>query len=116
MLAVGLNVTCPFSVVPFVSGYFLSVWMDITSDMVEHCHPEFTENPFQQYPKPPIRFYSEEAAIIGGKIQQLLSKWVLEETDPTYGQYVFTIFLRKNKNGSYRLILNQKGLNAFIEY
>ena len=34
--------------------HFLSVWMDITSnikilDMVEHCHLEFTENPYQQY-------------------------------------------------------------------
>ena len=34
--------------------YFLSVWMDITSDrkilnMVEHCHLEFTQNPDQQY-------------------------------------------------------------------
>ena len=32
--------------------YVLSVWMDITSDetildIVEHCHLEFTENPYQ---------------------------------------------------------------------
>ena len=95
--------------------------MDITSDrkildMVEHCHLEFTENPYQQYPKPPIKFNSEEAAIIDGEIQQLLGKGVLEETDPTYGQYVFNIFLRKKKKGSYRLILNLKGLNASVEY
>ncbi|KAK2557513.1 Pol polyprotein [Acropora cervicornis] len=97
------------------------VWMDITSDrkildMVEHCHLEFTENPYQQYPKPPIKFNSDEAAIIDGEIQQLLEKGVLEETAPTYGQYVSTIFLRKKKNGSYRLILNLRGLNAYIEY
>ena len=53
--------------------------MDITSDrkildMVEHCHLEFTENPYQQYPKPPIKFNSDEAAIIDGEIQQLLEK------------------------------------------
>ena len=94
--------------------------MDITSDrkildMVEHCHLEFTENPYQQYSMPPIKFNSDEAAIIDGEIQQLLGKRVLEETDPTYGQYVSTIFLRK-KNGSYRLILNLRGLNASIEY
>ena len=64
---------------------------------------------------PPIKFNSDEAAIIDGEIQQLLGKRVLEETDPTYGQYVSTIFLRK-KNGSYRLILNLRGLNASIEY
>ena len=54
--------------------------------------------------------------VIEGKIQKLLGKGVLEETDPSYGQYVSTIFLRKKKNGSYRLILNLKGLNASIEY
>ena len=92
--------------------------MDITSDrkILDMCHLEFTENPYQQYPKPPIRFNSEEAAIIDGEIQQLLCRGVLEETDPTYGQYVSTIFLKKKKNGSYRLILNLKGLNASIEY
>lgn len=95
--------------------------MEITSDrkildMVEHCHLEFTEHPYQQYPKPPVRFNSEEAALIDGEIHQLLNKGVLEETDPSYGQYVSTIFLRKKKNGSYRLILNLKGLNASIEY
>ena len=41
--------------------------------MVEHCHLEFTQNPDQQYSKPPIRFNSEEAAIIDGEIQKLLS-------------------------------------------
>ena len=95
--------------------------MEITSDrkildMVEHCHLEFTEHPYHQYPKPPVRFNSEEAALIDGEIHQLLNKGVLEETDPSYGQYVSTIFLRKKKNGSYRLILNLKGLNASIEY
>ena len=59
--------------------YFLSIWMDITSDrkildMVKHCHLEFTENPHQEYPKPPVKFNSDEAAIIDGEIQQLLEK------------------------------------------
>ena len=58
--------------------YLHSVRMDITSDrkildMVEHCHPDFTENPYQQYPKPPIKFNSDKAAIIDGETQQLLS-------------------------------------------
>ena len=101
--------------------YFPSVWMEITSDrtildIVEHFHLEFTKNPHQQYPKPPIKLNSEEAAISDGEIQQLLGKGVLEETDLTYGQFVSTIFLRKKKNGSYRLILNLNGLNASIEY
>ena len=32
--------------------------------------------------------HKSDAAIIDGEIQQLLGKGVLEETDPTYGQYV----------------------------
>lgn len=81
-------------------------------DMVEHCHLEFTENPYRQYPKPLIGFNSEaEAVIIDGDMQQLFGKGVLEETDPTYGQWISTILLRKKENGSYRLILNIKGLN-----
>ena len=97
--------------------YFLSVWMAITSDrkildMIEHCHLEFTENPSQQYPKPPIRFNSEEAVIIDGEIQQFLSRGVLEETVPSHDQYISTIFLRKKKSGSCRLILNLKGLDG----
>ena len=87
--------------------------------MVEHCHLEFITTPYQQYPMPLIRFNSSEGAIIDGEIQQLLSKGVLEETEPSYGQYILyisTIFLRKKKNGSYRLILNLKGLNKSIEY
>ena len=101
--------------------YFLSAWQAITSDshildMVEHCHLEFIENPFQQYPMPPIKFNRHEAAIIDAEIQKLLCKGVLEEAVPSYGQYISTIFLRKKKNGSYRLILNLKGLNASIQY
>ena len=68
---------------------------------------------------PLIRFNSSEGVIIDGEIQQLLSKGVLEETEPSYGQYILyisTIFLRKKKNGSYRLILNLKGLNKSIEH
>ena len=59
--------------------YFLLVWMDNVRlrnilDMVEHCHLEFTENPYQQYPKPPIKFNSEEAAIVDGEYNNCLVK------------------------------------------
>ena len=82
--------------------YFLPAWKAITSDstildMVEHCHLEFITTPYQQYPMPPMRFNSNEAAIIDGEIQQLLCKGDLEETAPSSGQYMSTIFLRKKK-------------------
>ena len=57
--------------------------MDITSDrkildMVEHCHLGFTENPYQQYPKPQIKLNSEEAAIIVYHFSQEKEKWFLQ--------------------------------------
>ena len=61
---------------------------------------------------PPMRFNSNEAAIIDGEIQQLLCKVVLEETAPSSSQYIDLYhFAQKKKNGSNRLILNLKGLN-----
>ena len=82
--------------------YFLPAWKAITSDstildMVQHCHLAFITIPYQQHPMPPMRFNSNEAAIIDGEIQQLLCKGVLEETTPSYGQYISTIFLRKKE-------------------
>ena len=65
--------------------------------MVEHCHLEFTEHPYQQYPKPPVRFKSEEAALIDGEIQQLLNKGVLEETDPGLVIMSLQFFSEKRK-------------------
>ena len=50
------------------------------------------------------------------KYNNCLQKGFLDEIDPSYGQYVSTILLRKKKNGSYRLILNRKGLNESVEY
>ena len=50
------------------------------------------------------------------KYNNCLKKGFLSKPAPTYGQYISTIFLRKKKNGSYRLILNLRGLNAYIEY
>ena len=72
--------------------------MEITSDrkildMVEQCHLEFTEHPYQQHPKPPVRFNPKEAALIDGEIKQSLIKGVLEEIDPSYGQYVSKMVL-----------------------
>ena len=42
---------------------------------------------------------------------------LIESTaQPSQHQVISSIFLRKKKNGSYRMILNLKGLNEFIEY
>lgn len=101
--------------------WFLPAWKEITSDarildMVQHCHIEFVENPQQNYPVNPIRFNSQEIEIIDNEIQKLLQKGVLEKAEPSEHQFISNIFLRKKRNGSYRMILNLKGLNESIEY
>ena len=101
--------------------YFLSEWKLITTDpkildMVQHCHLEFIELPSQHYNLPPIRFNTREARITDDEIKTLLNKGVIEEAQPSQHQVISSIFLRKKKNGSYRMILNLKGLNEFIEY
>ena len=101
--------------------YFLSEWKLITTDpkildMVQHCHLEFIELPPQHYNLPPIRFNIKEAKIIDDEIKTLLTKGVIEEAQPSQHQVISSIFLKKKKNGSYRIILNLKGLNDFIKY
>lgn len=101
--------------------YFLSEWKLITTDpkildMVQHCHLEFIELPSQHYNLPPIRFNAKEAKIIDDEIKTLLNKGVIEEAQPSQHQVISSIFLRKKKNGSYRMILNLKRLNECIEY
>ena len=88
--------------------YFLSVWMEITSDRKILT---WLNNVILSSLKTPT-IPSLQLNSVLRRLQLL----VLEETDPTYGQFVSTIFPRKKKNGPYRLILNLKGLNASIEY
>ena len=97
------------------------MWQKLTSDskildMVQHCHLEFTETPVQKCYIPSKKFSSNEAELVKLEIQSLLKKGVIEKATPCDTQFVSSIFLRKKKNGSYRMILNLKGLNEYIEY
>ena len=89
--------------------YFLSAWKLITNrkilDMVQHCHQKIVEPLSQHYNLPPTRFSPEEAKIIDDEAKTLLQKGVISN-----------IFLRKKKNGRYRVILNPKRLSESIEY
>ena len=50
------------------------------------------------------------------EIKTLLNKGVIKEAQPSQVQVISSIFLRKKKSGSYRMILNLKRLNKCIEY
>lgn len=49
-------------------------------------------------------------------IDKFLETGVIEKTKHSEGEYISNIFVRPKKDGSYRLILNLKHLNQFVEY
>lgn len=63
-----------------------------------------------------IKFSKNEETHISDKITKLLSEEVIEYSEWEKGQYVNTIFTRPKPDGSFRMILNMKPLNKFIEY
>ena len=100
-------------------NYFLSEWKLITTDpiildMVQHCHLEFIEVPSQHYNLPPVRFNTREPKIIVNEIKTLLNIGVIGEAHPSQHQFISSIFLRKKKSCSNRMILNFKRLNEKI--
>lgn len=59
--------------------------------------------------------WSEQEKIqIREEIVQLLGKQAISECQPVSNQFISRIFLVSKPNGSYRLILNLKELNKFI--
>ena len=98
-------------------------WRSVTTDPVildaiKHHHIEFEGGcrPAQATKPRQITFSSGEKEIIGAEITKLLSKGVIELTNPLNGDFLSTIFVRPKKDGSYRLILNLKPLNEFVSY
>ena len=102
--------------------HFIQNWAILTSDpfilnAVKHYDIEFegdfavqTQRPYQ------IRFSAEETRIIDSEILKYLSKRVIEPACVTPESFVSTIFIRPNKDGSHRMILNIKPFNEFVDY
>lgn len=87
---------------------FVSEWQKLTSDrnilnIIAHCEIEFKDNilPIQ---KP-------------NSVRNLtINMGAIEEVSPVKGQFISSIFVRPKKSGEYRVILNLKNLNEFVEY
>lgn len=84
----------------FVSGYSI----------------EFDSNPFQTFIPVPIKFNESETETIDNEISDLFKKGIIEHATSDNDEYISNIFLRPKKNGKFRVILNLKHLNNFIEY
>ena len=86
-------------------------------DAIKLYHIEFElDDPIQNKEPHNIRCSSNERNIISMEISKLLSKGVLELTHRSPGDFISNIFVRPKKDGSYRMILNLKPLNEFVDY
>jgi hypothetical protein len=103
--------------------HFIQNWAILTSEpfilnAVNHYVIEFEGDfPVQTQRPCQIRFSVEETQIIDSEILKYLSKRIIEPACVTPESFVSTIFIRPNKDGSHRMILNYlKPSNEFVDY
>ena len=109
---------------PHIAGklrQFVSVWQTITSDYSILSSIKGVKIEFVAYPKQTLipreyNFNAAEVVIIEKQIEKFLQTGVIEATSHCKGEYISNIFIRPKKDGSYRLILNLKNLNQFVQY
>ena len=77
---------------------------------------EFTLTPVQVTPPPQPNWSKTERELIDMEIQRLLLKGVIAHSVHEEGEFISSIFVRPKKDGSYRMILNLKSLNQYVEY
>ena len=110
--------------VPYVAGrlkQFVLVWQTITFDYfilssIKGVKIEFVEYPKQTMIPREYNFDATELVIIDRQIEKFLQTGVIEKTTHREGEYISNIFIQPKKDGSYRLILNLKYLNQFVQY
>ena len=78
--------------------------------MVSGQYIEFSTQASQTHPPPGKRFSGEEQVIITSEISNLLEKAVIVETIHEPGELISSVFVRRKKDGSHRMILNLKNL------
>lgn len=100
--------------------FFLKPWSEITSDAtilswVRGVKIPFSREVKQAHLPPEPRWSEQEKLTIKQQIDELSKKGAITETNPTVGQFLSNIFLVSKPDGGYRLILNLKKLNEFID-
>ena len=99
----------------------IAKWREITSvkwvlDCVQHCRIEFIRTPWQAHIPKELQCGATEGAIITASIADMLQKGAIVQTVHTAGEFLSNIFIRPKKDGSFRPIINLKGLNAFVAH
>lgn len=99
---------------------FYKSWKDITSEKRILSYVKGLSIPFCKQPRqriiPKERLFSlaEQTKIKIG-IEHLLNVGAISRVKPIKGQFISHIFTRQKKDGSYRIILNLKPLNKYVE-
>lgn len=102
--------------------YFLHEWSQITTDpyvleLVSGVKLTFNhDTSLTSRVTEPYSMKTEELIVVDDELDKLIEKGVIEEVSQSAVKYMSNIFLRPKKNGTYRLILNLKGLNEGIAY
>lgn len=99
---------------------FRGSWENLTSDAnilqwVIGLKIPFTSKVIQNSLPPEARWSLKEEYLISSQINDLLVKGTISRCDPVRDQFISKIFLTPKPDGSYRLILNLKKLNNFLE-
>lgn len=84
--------------------------------MATGCKINFDQIPHQRQPPRQHQFSRKEAATISAEFEKLVLKGVLLKSSHEEGEFPSTIFLKPNKDGTHRMILNLKKLNKFVAY
>ena len=101
--------------------YFLSLWRTITSDpsildIVQGMHIELNDLPHQCKIPKPLHLSSLEIEAANDQIEKLLQKCAIAETVREPGDFVSNVFLTPKRDGGFRMILNLKPFNKFVQY
>ena len=103
---------------------FSREWRKLTSDtnildIAHGCYIEFIDGIIPVQNKSSIRnikVNKKEEMVIDTEVKNLLDKKVIDEVQSIDGEFISPIFVRPKKNGEYRMILNLKALNQYVEY
>lgn len=100
---------------------FVDEWCKLTSDpfildIVKHCHLGIEEQNITHLFSEEVeyRFNDDEKVIMNKEIDNLLRLKVIKETHKQECQIISPVFLRKKKDGGYRMVINLKKLNTFM--
>ena len=96
-------------------------WVSLTSDYEILCIVkgeclEFSDIPKQTRLPGEFQFSEKEKCIIDCEIAKLLQMGVLTQCVREQGDFLSNIFLRPKNDGTYRMILNLKPFNKYLQY